>query len=354
MALNRRRAMAGVAALAVCPRSAVSAAGTPPVYIADMHAHLFFVGPKPASTQPLAANMSGGRATLVSWALVGDQPWLKIAPGGFAPNGKPARGEATVWLKAEADRAKAHLSGQGLPLVLTASDVAKALSGKPHVVLSVEGATFADVDGGELKAAYDLGIRHVQLVHFLENRIGDVQTAAAHLRGLTDHGRAVVEACNRHGLLIDLAHCTERAVDQVLEVSKVPVVWSHSSLAGWKALLPIAQPAFARRQLSSSAAARIAGKGGVVGLWALGADVGTTVESYTDRLLELADRLGDDHVAFGTDMNALSRPALSSYADLRRVVDLMLKRGRSDASVRKIAIENYARVLTTALVAKVS
>jgi membrane dipeptidase len=285
----------------------------------------------------------------VSWALVGDQPWLKIAPGGFAPSGKPIRGQASTWLKDEAGRAKAHLSEQGLPLVRTPADVARSLEGKPQVVLSVEGATFADTDAEQLKVAYDLGIRHVQLVHFLDNPIGDIQTARASHGGLTKYGIGIVEACNRLGILIDVAHCTERTVDQVLEMSKAPVVWSHSSVSGWRALLPFGQPVFARRQLSSGAAARVAAKGGVVGLWALGADVGTTIESYTDRLLDLVDRLGDGHVAFGTDMNALSRPALTTYSDLRRVVDLMLKRGRSDASVRKIAIENYARVLTAAM-----
>ena len=350
--INRRRALAGAAALATFPHAAATGADAVPIYIADMHSHLFFVGPRPAATQPLGANMARGKATLVSWALVGDQPWLKIAPGGFAPNGTPARGEATAWLKAEAARAKAHLAEQGVALILTAADIAKALAGKPHVVLSVEGATFADADAEPLQIAYELGIRHVQLVHFLNNRIGDVQTAAAIHGGLSEYGRNVVAACNKHGLLIDVAHCTERVVDQVLELSTAPVVWSHSSVAGWKSLLPVGQPAFARRQLSSSAASRIAGKGGVIGLWALGADVGTTVDSYTDRLLDLVERLGEDHVAFGTDMNALSRPALTSYTDLRRVVELMLKRGRSEPTVRKIAIGNYARVLTGAMTLK--
>ncbi len=333
------------------PRGA-GAAGERPIFIADMHVHLFFVGPKPASAQPLAANMAGGKATLVSWSLVGDQPWLKIAPGGFAPKGKPARGQASSWLTDEVSRAKGHLAEQGLTLVRTAADVGRSLEGKPHVVLSVEGATFADEDVEQLKTAYDLGVRHLQLVHFLDNAIGDIQTAAPVHGGLTPYGRRIVETCNRLGILIDLAHCTERVVDEVLEVSKVPVVWSHSSVAVWQFRLLFSLPGFARRQLSASAAGRIAATGGVVGLWALGADVGTSVESYTDRILDLSDRLGENHVAFGTDMNALSRPALASYADLRRVVDIMLKRGRSDAAVRKIAIENYARVLTAAMAAK--
>lgn len=351
--LDRRQLLAGAAALAAGAGTGIGAAGadTRPIYIADMHCHLFFVGPRPAGKQPLGANMAAGKATLVSWSLVADQPWLRIAPGGFAPNGKPGKGQASAWLREEAARAKAHLAEQRLTLALTPQDVADAVAGKPHVLLSVEGATFADDDVEPLKVAHELGVRHVQLVHFLTNRIGDVQTEPARLGGLTEHGRRVVEFCNRNGLLIDLAHCTERVVDQVLEVSKAPVVWSHSSVAGWRALLPFGLPAFARRQLPLPAAKRIAARGGVVGLWALGADVGTTPESYAARILDLAHQLGENHVGFGTDMNALSRPALSGYADLRRVVDTMLKRGEKEAVVRKIAIDNYARVLTAAMTA---
>jgi membrane dipeptidase len=245
--LNRRHILGAAASLAVSPRG-LSAADQRPIYIADMHVHLFFVGPKPAQTQPLAVNMARGKAT-----LVGDQPWLKAAPGGFAPNGKPAKGQALAWLRDEAARAKAHLSEQGLPLVRTAADVAKSLEGKPQVVLSVEGATFADIDVEQLKTAHDLGVRHLQLVHFLENAIGDIQTAAPAHGGLTAHGRSIVEACNRLGILIDLAHCTERVVDQVLEVSTAPVVWSHSSVSGWKVFWPFGQASFVRRQLSSAA-----------------------------------------------------------------------------------------------------
>ena len=48
-------------------------------------------------------------------------------------------------------------------------------------------------------------------------------------------------------------------------------------------------------------------------------------------------------------MNALSQPAIANFSDLRRVVELMARRGRPEASIRKIAIENYVRVLTTAM-----
>jgi membrane dipeptidase len=323
-----------------------------PIYIADMHFHLFFLGKRPAKLQPLGINMAAGGATLVAWSVVGDQPWLAPAAGTFRQSGKPGRGDAGAWLREELGRVKAHLAEQKLPIAETAEHIAAAQAGKPHVVLSVEGATFADDGVAEVQRAYDQGVRHIQIVHFIANRLGDMQTELAVFSGLSALGRDVVDTCNRLGILIDLAHCTEPTVDQVLERSKAPVVWSHSSVATASRWFGYGGATWTRRQLSLGAAKRIAAKGGVVGLWALGADVGTTPESYADRILALADTLGDDHVAFGTDMNALGQPALANFADLRRVVVALEKKGVAEARVRKIAMANYARVLTAAMRAR--
>ena len=62
----------------------------------------------------------------------------------------------------------------------------------------------------------------------------------------------------------------------------------------------------------------------------------------------MAKWLGDDHVAFGTDMNAVANSPVATYADVRRVVRHLEKRIDS-ARVRKIAIGNYARVLRSAM-----
>ena len=131
---------------------------------------------------------------------------------------------------------------------------------------------------------------------------------------------------------------------QALAISKVPMVWSHSSVTRTRKpqwTMPVTQA----RQLSLEGAKAIAAQGGVVGLWALRSDVGQTPEAYGDRLSEMADWLGEDHVAFGTDMNGLIAPLMTSYADLRRVVDHLERRKMSEARIRKLAIENYARVL---------
>ncbi|MGD9783176.1 MAG: dipeptidase [Hyphomicrobiaceae bacterium] len=345
--MNRRTLIAAglLAPFALAGRGAAKATQVP---IGDMHFHLFFVGPRTARMQPLAANMARGGATLAGWSLVGDMPWLTIARGGFKQRGEPVSDQACVWLRDELGRMLQHIRGQGLRIVKTAEDVDRALAGEPHVVLSVEGATFADLGPREIETAHALGVRQIQLVHYIRNSLADFQTEKPVLGGLTPAGHEALAACERLGILVDLAHMTDEAARAALAAARAPLIWSHGSVAG-KGTPNWRMPVWQARQLRLETARMIADKGGVVGLWALGADVGHSVEGYASRLLQMADWLGEDHVAFGSDMNALAKPALASFADHRRVLDLMSNRKVPTARIAKIAIENYARVLKIAL-----
>ena len=346
--MDRRRFLSTGLAAALLPAPA-SAETSPSVPVGDMHFHLFFFGPRPAQLRALAQEMAAGRAMLAGWALVGDVPWLTIGPRGFAQKGTPTTGEAVTWFQAELGRVKRYIAAQGLKIVATPADLDLALKGDPHVVLSVEGATFVDGDLAQLKAAHDAGIRQIQLVHYVRNSIGDFQTERPEHGGLTAFGRSVVAECNRLGILVDLAHCTSEVVRDALAVSKKPMVWSHSSVARGGTSPRWTMPVWQARQLPLASARAITTAGGVVGLWAIRADVGQTVGAYADRLVEMADLLGEDHAAFGTDRDGIANPVIASFADLQRVVEHWQRRGVTEQRIRKLAIENYARVLKQAL-----
>ena len=257
--------------------------------------------------------------------------------------------EPLGWFQRELGRIKAHVADQKLKIVRSASDVDRALRGEPQIVLSVEGASFIENDAGRVKVAYDLGVRHLQLVHYTRNTLGDIQTDPPEHKGLTELGKQVVRECNRLGILVDLAHCTEATARDALSVSRAPVVWSHGSVTRGPAAPPSAL-VWRRRQLSLDVAREIARKGGVVGLWALAPDVGKTVEAYGDRIAQLAEWLGEDHVAFGTDMNGLATfSVVSGYAEVRRIVEHWQRQRLPETRIRKLAIGNYARVLKAAL-----
>jgi membrane dipeptidase len=151
--------------------------------------------------------------------------------------------------------------------------------------------------------------------------------------------------------VVDLAHCTPEAVRDALEVSKVPMLWSHSSIARGATSPRWTMPGWQARQLTPASARAIAEKGGVVGLWAVRADAGQTVEAYADRLAEMADLLGEDHAAFGTDRDGIANPVIASFSDLQRVVGHWHRRGMPEPRIRKLAIGNYARVLKEAMAA---
>jgi membrane dipeptidase len=352
MHIDRRQFVQGALAASCTLTQSARAEDGVPIYIGDMHSHLFFFGMgRSPDKAPLGPTMAAGNATLVAWSLVGDVPWLRVTGEGIKQKGQPKRGEAIAWFESDVKRIKQHLSEQKLRLALTPNDVDKALAGEPHVVLTVEGATFVDDNIASLAHAWEAGVRSVQLVHYIENPLADFQTERPQYGRLTDLGRSVIQECNRLGILVDLAHCTDACVREALEVSTQPVVWSHSSVTrtrqpNWK------MPVWQARQLPLETAKLIADKGGVVGLWPMRSDVGATPDAYGARAWELGEWLGADHVGFGTDMNALSRPAIGSYADLQTVVRTWRRAGFDDASINKIAIGNFARVLKQAMSAR--
>ena len=120
--MHRRRFLTTGLAATLLPAPAWAEA-RPSVLVGDMHFHLFFFGPRPASTRALAREMAAGRTTLAAWSLVGDVPWLTRGRRGFAQKGTPTPGAAVTWFQAELGRIKSYIAAQGLKIVATPADV---------------------------------------------------------------------------------------------------------------------------------------------------------------------------------------------------------------------------------------
>src|SRR5215204_5721582 len=97
--------------------------------------------------------IADGKATLVAWSLVGDLLWMQPTPRGLKQKSVPKAGETLAWFQRELARIKAYLAEQNLKIVRTPADVELALKGEPHVVLSVEGASFLDDDLAQVQVA---------------------------------------------------------------------------------------------------------------------------------------------------------------------------------------------------------
>lgn len=230
----------------------------------------------------------------------------------------------------------------------TADDIDRALKGELHIVLSTEGAHYL---GGELRflnLAYNKGIRQIGLGHFVEGDILDVRTEPAKLGGLSEFGKRVIHRCNALGVLIDLAHASEKAAAQALQTSSQPMLWSHTNITASPFVFENQKPHKTLMSVGIDNAKTIAAKGGVIGIWPTRADF-DTLDAYIDGLQAAASMVGVDHIAFGTDMHGLSTQAtmMTDYSSMRAIVNRMLAKNIPEAVVKKIASENYGRLLKT-------
>ena len=347
---QRRHFFKAAAALGLASSRAGSLLAATDLPIADSHSHLGTVSRKPGG-RSLKAEMEASGVMLLAWSIVGDTQWTKHTPLGIEQKSVPAGGEQAGYFRKRLALVREHLASIDLPYVRDTSDVDAARSGSPRIVIAIEGAGAAG-DGLELlDESHAQGLRHVQLVHYIRNALGDFQTEAPQHNGLTQLGADVVRACNRLGMLVDLAHSTGAVIDKALEISKAPVIWSHSDITtaqyDWR------QTTSRSRLLHLDYAKKIAAGGGAVGLWNLRSSVGNSPRGYTDELLRMVDAIGPDHVMFGTDMNGVGPyGTMSELNDLREVAELLGRRGIDDKTLRAICFENYARCLQAAMSAR--
>jgi microsomal dipeptidase-like Zn-dependent dipeptidase len=126
------------------------------------------------------------------------------------------------------------------------------------------------------------------------------------------------------------------------------MIWSHSFIT--KSEQSWTSRGYMSRGLSEAYAKKIASKGGAVGLWALGPSFGGGLDGYASEIIRMIELLGADHVMFGTDEDGLPQGAvIEQLIDLRKVVDMLAKRGVDEKTLRSVAYGNYARCLRNAM-----
>jgi membrane dipeptidase len=354
VSMNRRRFLRGLGAGIVTGPLTAFAQARPP--IADMHSHYGMVS-RTMDDSGLAADMRDHGVVLVAWKAIADQRWIRSTAVGIEQRSTPAPGELAQHFERRLDRMKAYSAKEGLRTVLTPADVDACLAGEAGIVLACEGADFLEGRVEGLDAAHAKGLRHLQLVHYIRTPVGDFQTTAPTHGGLSEMGRRLVQACNARGVLVDLAHCTGAAVEQALQVSTAPMVWSHGwvdRVAGdWRDRF-----GYLQRRLSLPLARKIAERGGVIGLWGFGLSrsgqpwpvLRGDTAGYARELKDLVDKLGADHVAIGTDIEGLGESwSVNDYASVRAVIDHLQSLKLEASIVERVAYRNYARVLRTAL-----
>jgi len=330
----------------------------PRLPIADVHSHYGMVT-RTLAGSGLADDLRQQRVALMAWKLASDLRWIGSTPSGIVQKSEPAPGELGAYFHATLDRMKAYIAQHRLKIVLTAADVQACIAadGESGIVLAAEGADFLEGRLGNLQIAYDKGLRHLQLVHYIRTPVGDFQTVPPVHNGLSALGRMLVQACNDKGIVVDLAHSTAESVDQALQIAKAPLVWSH----GWvdRSSGRFTDPfGFLQRRLSLAHARKIADQGGVIGLWGLGLanpragwSVGPRdTAAYAKELASLVDKIGRDHVAFGTDIEGVGPNwSVNDYTGVRTVLDHLQQLKLPSETIERVAYGNYARLLQAVL-----
>ena len=263
--------------------------------------------------------------------------------------------------------------------------VANKAAGKVSIFLGMENGSPVGTDLNLLRLYYRMGVRYLTLTHNGDNDICDSAAVGKRWNGLSPFGREVVAEMNRLGMIVDIAHCSDKTFWDCIELSKAPIVTTHSCC---RAL------ASHRRNLTDDMIRALSEKGGVIQInfyplflsdrfaEELKRDgIGDAAEAaytafrahpsdpeLTRRWHEAQDRLktlwrpgvkevvdhidhavavgGIDHVGIGTDFDGIEVPpeGLEDISMLPKVFEEMRRRGYDEASIAKVAGGNFIRV----------
>jgi membrane dipeptidase len=217
-------------------------------------------------------------------------------------------------------------------------------------VLHIEGAEAVDPGFEILDVLHAAGLRSLGPVWSRPNAFGHgvpfrCPSSPDTGPGLTDLGKALIEACNRLRILIDLSHLNERGFWDVAERSTAPLVATHSNA---HAISPHS------RNLTDKQLEAIGRSGGLVGVnFAVsflradgGCDRNTPLDTIVAHIEHMLERLGEDGVGFGSDFDGAPMPAeLGNAAGLPKLVERLRERGFDEMLIEKLCWRNWLRVL---------
>jgi len=189
------------------------------------------------------------------------------------------------------------------------------------------------------------GVNYITLCHSYDNDICDSSThTKKEWGGLSPFGKQVVAEMNKQGVMIDLSHASENTFWQVLKLSKVPVICSHSSSKAVR---------YCDRNLTDDQLKALAEKGGVAQVCVydhyLKRDYKkATIQDVVDHINHMVKIAGIDHVGFGSDFDGGGGVAgLNGDNDVLNLTMALLKEGYTEKDLAKFWGGNLLRVMDT-------
>jgi membrane dipeptidase len=279
---------------------------------------------------------------------------------------------------------------ESLEAASTSADIRRIVrSRKIAALMGIEGGHAIEDSLRTLRMFYKLGVRYMTLTHVNTNDWADSEgdinnTSVAHHNGLTDFGRDVIREMNRIGMMVDISHVSDKTFYDVIATTRAPVIASHSSARA------IANHP---RNMSDDMLRAMAKNGGVVMVnfydgfldprkaeltlrertmedemklkypndpkraqeeidaWRKANDPGKTPLSVLmDHIDHIAKVAGIDHVGIGSDFDGVPFTGLpEGMEDISKLPTLtyeLMKRGYSDADIKRFLGENLLRVMS--------
>ena len=270
----------------------------------------------------------------------------------------------------------------------TAEEIRKAKKqNKICLLMGIEGGYAIENSLYALRNFYRLGVRYMTLTHNVAHDWADAHRDIKH-NGLTDFGKEVVREMNRLGILVDISHVSEKVMTDVLDITKAPVIASHSGARGVNnhtrnvpdavlrrlpenggVIMVVFYPSFLdertnREENERSArlkpqidAIREQYKNDRDTMNRAIADLEAKNPIYIADYKRIVDHIdyikrvaGIDHVGLGSDFDGVPflPPPMQGVEDLVLVTYEMLRRGYTEEEVRKVLGENFLRAFEQA------
>ena len=235
-----------------------------------------------------------------------------------------------------------HDNSQFISIARTPADLYEdKRKGRKSIMMAIENGLALEHNLANVKHFAQRGVVYITLCHNGDNDICDSAKGCNTHNGVSQYGEKVIAEMNDYGIMVDLSHASEKSFYDALQISRTPIVCSHSNC---RALCD--HP----RNLTDDQLRALAARGGVAHttLYAgfLRKDGQATILDAIKHLEHAINIMGIDNVGLGTDFDGDGGvPGLADSSELINFTLHLLRRKYSEADIRKIWGGNWLRVM---------
>jgi len=199
-------------------------------------------------------------------------------------------------------------------------------------ILGLEGAHATEFKVANVEELFDAGFRSMGLAHYSDTEFAG-SSSGMQKHGLTDTGKALIKKMNAIGMIVDVAHLSNRGIEDVLNISERPVYSSHTGVSATCAKA---------RNLPDPIIKKIAQGEGLIGIgFFAGAICGNALKDIVGAIKHVRDLVGSEYVGLGSGWDVA--PLVISPTGLPDLTQALLDQGFSEKEVRDVMGRNIVR-----------